>query len=73
MRIKGKGRFFKNIWGESEIFFGEIARLPIFALPKTSRVRLRARTPPFHGGDTGSNPVRGTRRNSKNQKAKIPN
>ena len=24
------------------------------------RVRLRARTPPFHGGDTGSNPVRGT-------------
>jgi hypothetical protein len=33
---------------------------PIFALPKTSRVRLRVRTPPFHGGDTGSNPVRGT-------------
>ena len=42
----------------------------IFAVPKTdtqwcigtnvSRVRLRARTPPFHGGDTGSNPVRGT-------------
>jgi hypothetical protein len=31
--------------------------LPSF---KTSRVRLRARTPPFHGGDTGSNPVRGT-------------
>ena len=25
------------------------------------RVRLRARTPPFHGGDTGSNPVRGTK------------
>lgn len=23
-------------------------------------VRLRARTPPFHGGDTGSNPVRAT-------------
>ena len=33
---------------------------PIFALLKTSRVRLRARTPPFHGGNTGSNPVRGT-------------
>ena len=29
--------------------------------PKKSRVRLRARTPPFHGGDTGSNPVRGTK------------
>jgi hypothetical protein len=28
---------------------------------KMSRVRLRARTPPFHGGDTGSNPVRGTK------------
>ena len=35
---------------------------PIFALPKERRVRLRARTPPFHGGDTGSNPVRGTTR-----------
>lgn len=30
--------------------------------PKNERrVRLRARTPPFHGGDTGSNPVRGTK------------
>jgi hypothetical protein len=28
--------------------------------PLKRRVRLRARTPPFHGGDTGSNPVRGT-------------
>jgi hypothetical protein len=46
---------------ETEIFFGEIKLIPIFALPKTSRVRLRARTPPFHGGDTGSNPVRGTK------------
>ena len=38
---------------------------PIFATRKNGydecRVRLRARTPPFHGGDTGSNPVRGTR------------
>jgi hypothetical protein len=25
------------------------------------RVRLRATTPPFHRGDTGSNPVRGTK------------
>lgn len=34
-----------------------------FCRPKTGcRVRLRARTPPFHGGDTGSNPVRGTRK-----------
>lgn len=32
---------------------------------KTSRVRLRARTPPFHGGDTGSNPVRGTKASQK--------
>jgi hypothetical protein len=38
------------------------AHTPIFALPKKRRVRLRARTPPFHGGDTGSNPVRGTRK-----------
>jgi hypothetical protein len=51
---------------ENEIFFGGIVRLPIFALPKTSRVRLRARTPPFHGGDTGSNPVRGTGKKLRN-------
>ena len=36
----------------------------IFALPNHERrVRLRARTPPFHGGNTGSNPVRGTNNN----------
>ena len=51
----------KNILKESTVFFGEPGQFPIFALPKTSRVRLRARTPPFHGGDTGSNPVRGTK------------
>ena len=38
--------------------------LPIQLLDFSSRVRLRVRTPPFHGGDTGSNPVRGTRRNT---------
>jgi hypothetical protein len=33
----------------------------LLSLPSQKRrVRLRARTPPFHGGDTGSNPVRGT-------------
>ena len=31
--------------------------LPLLNWP----VRLRARTPPFHGGDTGSNPVRATK------------
>lgn len=32
------------------------------SLPSLKRpVRLRARTPPFHGGDTGSNPVRATK------------
>ena len=51
----------KNISKETGLFFGRTGQFPIFALPKTSRVRLRARTPPFHGGDTGSNPVRGTK------------
>jgi hypothetical protein len=51
----------KNILKETGLFFGRTGQFPIFALPKTSRVRLRARTPPFHGGDTGSNPVRGTK------------
>jgi hypothetical protein len=36
--------------------------LPIQLLDFSSRVRLRVRTPPFHGGDTGSNPVRGTKK-----------
>lgn len=34
---------------------------PIFAAHCERPVRLRARTPPFHGGDTGSNPVRATK------------
>jgi hypothetical protein len=34
--------------------------------PKNERpVRLRVRTPPFHGGDTSSNLVRATKRESK--------
>lgn len=53
-------------------FFGRIKEDAIFALPnrtngagKTkSRVRLSARTSPFHGGKTGSIPVRGTKRKS---------
>ena len=43
----------KNIWLKS----GAGLSLPSFKRP----VRLRARTPPFHGGDTGSNPVRATK------------
>ena len=39
---------------------GEIRGFVIFALLYKRPVRLRARTPPFHGGDTGSNPVRAT-------------
>lgn len=45
--------YFKIFWKQHTLNLS----LPSF---KTSRVRLRARTPPFHGGDTGSNPVRGT-------------
>ena len=59
--VPNTGRL-KNIWKENEIFLAGMGSPPIFALPKTSRVRLRARTPPFHGGDTGSNPVRGTKK-----------
>ena len=43
----------KNIWLKM------IARLSLPSFKK-GPVRLRARTPPFHGGDTGSNPVRAT-------------
>ncbi len=44
-------------------YFACFENEPIFALPKTKGwpVRLRVRTPPFHGGDTGSNPVRATK------------
>ena len=62
----------KNISKETGLFFGRTGQFPIFALPKTSRVRLRARTPPFHGGDTGSNPVRGTRWDFSKSNRKVP-
>jgi hypothetical protein len=35
--------------------------IPIFAPLKISRVGQGVKTPPFHGGITGSNPVRGTK------------
>ncbi|MDB5192809.1 MAG: hypothetical protein JWQ96_2372 [Segetibacter sp.] len=39
---------------------------PIFALPKQTRsVGQGVKTPPFHGGITGSNPVRGTKASQK--------
>ena len=44
-----------------KLFFGAQWVQTYLCRPKKSRVRLRARTPPFHGGDTGSNPVRGTK------------
>jgi hypothetical protein len=34
--------------------------IPIFAPLKICRVGQGVKTPPFHGGITGSNPVRGT-------------
>jgi hypothetical protein len=45
----------RNIWQKSS------ANLSLRPLKRTRPVRLRARTPPFHGGDTGSNPVRATK------------
>lgn len=43
----------KNFWLKND------APLSLRSLKRP--VRLRARTPPFHGGDTGSNPVRATK------------
>lgn len=43
----------KNIWTKIQV---RLSLQPFQERP----VRLRARTPPFHGGDTGSNPVRAT-------------
>jgi hypothetical protein len=49
---------------EEKVLEGKLCTT-IFALPKTiCRVRLRVRTSPFHGEDTGSNPVRGTKKRS---------
>ena len=42
-------------------FFAKHLPKPIFASLKRRPVRLRARTPPFHGGDTSSNLVRATK------------
>jgi hypothetical protein len=45
-----------------QFFLAEMEWTPIFALPITNKwpVRLSARTSPFHGGKTGSIPVRAT-------------
>ena len=40
--------------------FGKKPSPTYLCRPLKRPVRLRARTPPFHGGDTGSNPVRAT-------------
>ncbi len=53
---------FKIDWQKEEKVLEGKFCTTIFAIPKTiCRVRLRVRTSPFHGEDTGSNPVRGTK------------
>jgi hypothetical protein len=49
----------RNIWTRND---WRLSLPPEFRDEKRP-VRLRARTPPFHGGDTGSNPVRATANN----------
>ncbi len=53
--LKKEAFLFQNFWFERDG--------PLFLHSQNGRrVRLRARTPPFHGGNTGSNPVRGTKK-----------
>lgn len=59
--------YFKKRGANAENSLAEIAAQPIFAVPKnqnfiwSGRVGQGVKTPPFHGGITGSNPVRGTK------------
>lgn len=48
------------MWKTGAKTFGRKASQTYLCRPLKRPVRLRARTPPFHGGDTGSNPVRAT-------------
>lgn len=50
------------MWKTGAKTFGRKASQTYLCRPLKRPVRLRARTPPFHGGDTGSNPVRATKR-----------
>ena len=54
----------KGVENFFHFFFGILKKYITFALPKqTSRVGQGVKTPPFHGGITGSIPVRGTKQN----------
>ncbi len=59
-----------NVWDKADkailkfffSFFGILKKYITFALPnKRCRVGQGVKTPPFHGGITGSIPVRGTK------------
>lgn len=47
-----------------EKIFAKTGHNPIFAVRKRCRVGQGVKTPPFHGGITGSIPVRGTKKES---------
>ena len=49
---------------KAEKSFGGISFRQYLCAPLKRPVRLRVRTPPFHGGDTSSNLVRATRKAS---------
>lgn len=56
--------FFKSIWRKQRKNLEANMPKVIFAIPyKIRRVGQGVKTPPFHGGITGSNPVRATRSN----------
>ena|GEM_PF-4366496 len=56
------------MWKTGAKTFGRKASQTYLCRPLKRPVRLRARTPPFHGGDTGSNPVRATKKTLTNQR-----
>lgn len=56
------------MWKTGVKTFGRKASQTYLCRPLKRPVRLRARTPPFHGGDTGSNPVRATKKALTNQR-----
>ena len=62
IKCKYSNTFQKRKKIKANIFLARSCQPPIFALPKRTRsVGKSVNTPPFHGGMTGSTPVRSTR------------
>jgi hypothetical protein len=67
--IRGKHEY-SYLYKRIEKKFWIVKHFPIFAIPNEKcRVGQGVKTPPFHGGITGSNPVRGTKKRTSEKRS----